>query len=329
MRSLPLTFSGAGEPHPVALPRAEELTLVVHSGRMHADDVFAAAIVRLAARGEGKTVRVDRSRNPSVWEAADIVADVGGAYDPMRHRFDHHQPEGAGNRPNGIPYAAVGLVWKHYGMRLCDGDATLWAFIDERIVAPIDAADNGVELCDPLHPPLRPLSVHTYLWSLSPSWDAPEGKEDDAFFEAVGWAETFLRQSVMKGASYLKGLALAHKRLESARDGIAVLGAPYPFEDLAPLFPQVRIVVRKRRDGMWHAVAMPEDPTANVTASIFPAAWAGLTGEELAAASGVSDAVFCHRGCWMCVARSREGAVALARKALEAQREGGASQERM
>ncbi|GIW68451.1 MAG: hypothetical protein KatS3mg099_399 [Candidatus Parcubacteria bacterium] len=89
------------------------------------------------------------------------------------------------------------------------------------------------------------------------------------------------------------------------------------------------MVVRKRRDGMWQAVAMPEDPTANVTASIFPAAWAGLAGEELAAASGVSDAVFCHRGCWMCVARSREGAVALARKALEAQREGGAPQERM
>ncbi|GIW68450.1 MAG: hypothetical protein KatS3mg099_398 [Candidatus Parcubacteria bacterium] len=168
------------------------MTFVVHSGKMHADDVFAAAVVRLAARREGKTVRIERSRNPSAWEAADIVADVGGAYDPARHRFDHHQPEGAGNRPNGIPYAAVGLVWKHYGMRLCDGDATLWAFIDERIVAPIDAADNGVELCDPLHPPLRPLSLHTYLWSLSPSWDAEAGKEDDAFFEAVAWAEDFL-----------------------------------------------------------------------------------------------------------------------------------------
>ncbi|RME30039.1 MYG1 family protein [Candidatus Parcubacteria bacterium] len=323
MRSLPLTFSGAGEPHPVALPRAEELTLVVHSGRMHADDVFAAAIVRLAARGEGKTVRVDRSRNPSVWEAADIVADVGGAYDPMRHRFDHHQPEGAGNRPNGVPYAAVGLVWKHYGMHLCDGNTTLWAFIDERIVAPIDAADNGVELCEPLHPPLRPLSVHTYLWSLNPSWNAEEGREDEAFLEAVVWAEDFLRHSLQKGAAYLEGLTFAYHELQHAREGIAVLQQPYPFEDLTPLFPEVKVVVHKRRDGMWQVVTMPEDPTASVTPPIFPAAWGGLTGEELAAVSGVADAVFCHRGRWMCVARSQEGALTLARKALAAKAGGG------
>lgn len=317
MANLPLTFPGAGEPQPVAFPAAQEITLVVHSGKMHADDVFAAAVVQLVAEREGKSVRIVRTRNPSVWEAADIVADVGGAYDPARHRFDHHQPEGAGSRPNGIPYAAVGLVWKHYGIHLCDNDAALWAFIDERIVAPIDAADNGVELCEPLHPPLRPLSVHTYLWILSPSWDAEAGKEDEAFLEAVAWAEDFLRRSLQKGAAYLEGLALAYRQLQNARDGIAVLDEPYPFEDLAPLFPEVRIVVRKRRDGMWQAVAMPKDPTANVTPPLFPAAWAGLAGEELVAASGVSDAVFCHRGCWMCVTRSKEGAVELARKALE------------
>ncbi len=32
-----------------------------------------------------------RSRDPEALARCDIVVDVGGEYDPARHRYDHHQ----------------------------------------------------------------------------------------------------------------------------------------------------------------------------------------------------------------------------------------------
>jgi len=49
----------------------------------------------------------------------------------------------------------------------------------------------------------------------------------------------------------------------------------------------------------------------------LPAEWAGLRDAELARVTGVADAVFCHRNRFMAVARTKEGAVALAKLALK------------
>ena len=48
----------------------------------------------------------------------------------------------------------------------------------------------------------------------------------------------------------------------------------------------------------------------------LPEAWAGLRDEELAKVTGVPDAVFCHRALFLAVAKSKEGALALAKLAL-------------
>jgi len=50
----------------------------------------------------------------------------------------------------------------------------------------------------------------------------------------------------------------------------------------------------------------------------LPADWAGLSGDALAAATGVPDAVFCHTARFYVSARSREGIAELARRALDA-----------
>jgi len=48
----------------------------------------------------------------------------------------------------------------------------------------------------------------------------------------------------------------------------------------------------------------------------FPNTWAGLRDEEFQKVSGVSDAVFCHRGLFLIGAKSKEGAIKLAQIAL-------------
>ena len=48
----------------------------------------------------------------------------------------------------------------------------------------------------------------------------------------------------------------------------------------------------------------------------FPKSWSGKRGEELAEITGVKDAVFCHNDIFFAVAKSKEGAIELAKKAI-------------
>jgi len=51
-------------------------------------------------------------------------------------------------------------------------------------------------------------------------------------------------------------------------------------------------------------------------ARLLPAAWAGLTGKDLEAVSGVIGATFCHNGLFVAAARTREAALEMARIAV-------------
>ena len=62
--------------------------------------------------------------------------------------------------------------------------------------------------------------------------------------------------------------------------------------------------------------AMPPEPGSFAQRLPLPKAWAGLQGEELAAQTGVADAVFVHLRRFVAAARTREGALAMARAAL-------------
>jgi uncharacterized UPF0160 family protein len=49
----------------------------------------------------------------------------------------------------------------------------------------------------------------------------------------------------------------------------------------------------------------------------LPESWAGLSGEELARVTGVTDAQFCHKNRFLAVAGTREGVLKLLEKALQ------------
>ncbi len=69
---------------------------------------------------------------------------------------------------------------------------------------------------------------------------------------------------------------------------------------------------------VWQAVCVVDDIRAFKTRKDFPAAWAGKSGEALVALTGVRDAIFCPNKLFLAVAGSKEGALALAKLALEA-----------
>lgn len=128
----------------------ETLTIGTHDGEFHADDIYACATLIQATTERGQknppVIDIVRTRDPQELAQCDVLIDVGMEYNPDEGKFDHHQPEGAGQRENKIPYAAFGLIWKEVGLVLCDGDQTAVDLVDKDFVQVIDAYDNQIPL---------------------------------------------------------------------------------------------------------------------------------------------------------------------------------------
>ena len=291
-------------------------TIVVHNGDFHPDDVFAVATLFLVFGH----ANVMRSRDPKIIEAADIVADVGGVYDETRDRFDHHQINGAGMRPYGIPYASFGLVWKKYGLHV-SGSLSIAEEIDRHIVAPVDAMDNGVPIWKPLFPDVSPYTFDKVIFAFRPTWKEGESGVNEAFLQAVGLAKSLLEREISRGHDYEEGVARADEEYRSAADKrVIVLSKKYPWERMMTERPEpLYVMYPNEADKTWHlkTVWANRDELFK-SRKDFPEAWAGKQGAELAAITGVPDAVFCHTKRFLVVAKSKEGAMALANLALAA-----------
>ena len=151
--------------------------LITHNGSFHADDLFATATLSILNEGN---VKIVRTRDQKVIATGDYVYDVGGIYDEKLNHFDHHQKGGAGKRENGIPYSSFGLVWKTYGEKLCDSKEVADK-IDHKIVQPIDALDNGVDISLPKFDGVFSYGAEQIFLAFSPTWQEDSKNIDDVF----------------------------------------------------------------------------------------------------------------------------------------------------
>src|SRR3954454_3890260 len=95
------------------------MIIATHSGKFHADDVWAVMALDIVFPG----CELIRTRDPERIRRADFAVDVGGIWDPETGRFDHHQNGFEGARESGVAYASAGLVWKTYGARCVESVA--------------------------------------------------------------------------------------------------------------------------------------------------------------------------------------------------------------
>ena len=51
--------------------------------------MLACALLKLLPQYEDAVIK--RTRDPVLLDTCDVVVDVGGIYDPSKHRYDHHQ----------------------------------------------------------------------------------------------------------------------------------------------------------------------------------------------------------------------------------------------
>ena len=299
------------------------LKVATHNGTFHADDVFAYEILKAATAGQ---LELTRTREPDLLAAAAVVFDVGGVFDPGSGRYDHHMRDRP-TRPTGEPFSSAGLIWRDYGEVVvralmptasAAAAARVAALVDQGLIRDVDLMDNGEMTPTPGH-----FSTVIEAFNVTFAEDqTPETRrtETTAFFQAAELAT----QVLIRVCAHAHAAVLAERTVAEAAEAgtdprIIVLDVRVPWEeavfDLG--LEQALFVVRPAGDA-WTCSAVPPSRGSFEQRRPLPDPWAGLRDAALAAATGVADATFCHPARFVCGARSREGALALATLAASA-----------
>ena len=291
------------------------MLIATHDGSFHADEVFAVAALGLW----DATAEVVRTRDPEALANADLRVDVGFRDDARTGDFDHHQRGFDAARGNGVRYASFGLVWREFGVRICDDDAEVATAVDETLVQTIDANDTGQRLTEPIVDGVRPFSISAVIGGFNARWDEilSPGEERVRFDAAVTLAREILAREIAAVASGRRAERIVRAAIAAAPDPRVVelpVNAPWK-RVLVPATDDAQFVIYPKRQG-FGLEAVPRTLGSFENRRDLPAAWAGLEGSDLVAVTGVPDALFCHAKRFLVVARSHDGIARLAELAL-------------
>lgn len=296
--------------------------LVTHSGGFHADELLSSVILtRLFP-----SARIVRSRAPEwITPGSDrIIYDVGGAYDPGAGIFDHHQ-RGAPLRDDGQPFSSFGLIWRQFGrdylkahgVPAADIEALHLSF-DMGFVLPVDLMDNGAVSPSDAGV-MGKLTLPVLLETLKPVFDDEEPDAGDrAFHGALSIARSFVEANIRQGAAKLRAEAIVMDAIAKTGNGHVLelpMGMPFRPAIVKAGADHLLFVVHPRETD-WCLTGIRRSSEGFELRADLPSAWAGLTGQDLAAACGVAEATFCHNGRFIAAARTREAALEMAEIAV-------------
>ncbi|KIW99949.1 uncharacterized protein Z518_10877 [Rhinocladiella mackenziei CBS 650.93] len=137
--------------------KPDPLIIGTHNGHFHADEALAVYMLRLLP--EYASASLVRTRDSSLLDVCHTVVDVGGEYDPSKHRYDHHQRTFDVVFPDHkTKLSSAGLVYMHFGKAIIaqhtklpvdhpDVDLIYRKLYDDFVEA-VDAHDNGISKYD-------------------------------------------------------------------------------------------------------------------------------------------------------------------------------------
>jgi len=287
-----------------------------HSGSFHADDVLAAAALRLA----NPSLPILRTRDQDQLDAASVIFDVGRVFDAAACRFDHHQLGYQEARINGIPFSSFGLIWRELGAELC-GSAAAASRVDRSLVQGVDAVDCGITLNKEI-PSVSVMSVSSILGGFNPGWQDDTSPEamNKAFEQAVNCAKVMLQNAIREARGLEAARAAVEQGVLLEGGQLLVLDSYAPWKEVVlglPGYEHVLYVISPDTQAKWHLHAVPDYAGSFNNRKSLPAAWAGLDGEELDNVVGLQGCVFCHRGRFVAGHKTKEGAMEMARLALK------------
>jgi len=284
-------------------------TIATHNGNFHADDVFSIA----ALKSIFPSFKLIRTRDLALIGKADIVLDVGGEYDPDAGRFDHHQRGGAGERENGIPYSSFGLIWKKYGLEICQGNQDVANSVDAGLVSTIDAID-----CGHVEGVSKGISLSQTISMFNPTWQE-DSHFDECFDEAVDFASRVLTRFIASAKGGISAKEIVAKAIDNAIDPRVIVLEKYtPWKrTVHALSDQALYMVFPSQTGQWRIQTVPVEPGSFEDRKSLPKQWAGLSDKALVDVTGIEDAMFCHNGLFIAGAESFASVMKMATIALQ------------
>ncbi|KAH7099492.1 putative GAMM1 protein [Auriculariales sp. MPI-PUGE-AT-0066] len=318
-----------------------------HNGTFHCDEAFAVYLLRQTSEFKGADVL--RTRTPEKLAECDIVVDVGGVYDHGALRYDHHQREFFETFGEGFKtkLSSAGLVYKHYGREIVASAINasptdpnvdlLYLKLYKTFVEALDGIDNGIPQYESSEP--QRYSSSTDLSSrvgfLNPAWnESVDSAAVDARFETASTLTGTEFASRLQ--SYVSAWLPAREIVRAAFDarstvhpsGRIVLFTEYaPWkdhlynleedaqlgEDALVLF----VVYPDETAKAWRIQAVTKKGEVFANRKSLPEAWRGLRDDALSEVSGIPGGVFVHAAGFIGGNQTKEGALAMAQKALE------------
>lgn len=286
---------------------------ITHSGTFHADEVFATVLLSLVLDNIN-ILRINEVDESKIYKEA-IIYDVGLG------ELDHHQAGGNGKRNNGISYAACGLIWKKYGIRILenigissDNIDYLFNKIDKNLIQFIDANDNGIT--PSIKTDYKYISLASIIASFNPNWDE-DVDADIRFMDAINLAKIVVRNEFESEISKLKAKSKVENAINCSENDIMILDEFMPWKEFIlesnlNKAKDILYVVFPSNRGGYNVYAVPKEEGSFENRKSFPKEWAGLRDENLQKVTGVKTARFCHNACFICTAETKEDAMKLA-----------------
>lgn len=316
--------------------------IATHHGTFHADEVMAC--VMLKCLPEYAATPILRTRNQAEIEKASVVVDVGGTYEPEKHRYDHHQKTFTSTYSEAYPdikLSSAGLVFKHFGASVIESlcgplEAKIMTKMVSKtydsLIRELDAIDNGVEIAEvPRYRFVTHLAAR--VGRLNPSWQDPNTPdvENARFKEATVVAAKELCDIIL---GYCNGWLPAYTIVEAAltaRHKVHASGEIMKLPRFCPwqehLFdleadseshrvPLTKYVIFQDSRGGWRVQAVPKVRGSFENRLALPKAWCGLRDKDLSDVSGIPGCVFVHAAGFIGGHTTEEGALEMAAKAL-------------
>lgn len=289
---------------PQKIPRS----VGTHDGTFHADEVTACALLEYFNLIDHDKIK--RTRSADDLRLCEYVCDVGGIYDPSIKRFDHHQADYKG------PLSSAGMILE-YLKQSGVIKTKEFDFFNNSLVRGVDAHDNGK---DPQIPGFCTFSQ--VVSNFTPiHYDAPPEAQDAAFLEAEKFA-----------LGHITRLWKRYQYNQTCRDVVEQAMAEYrdclvfdksipwmdAFFDLDGERHPARFVIMPSGK-CWKLRGIP--PSSDDKMKVrqpLPEEWAGLLDEDLQKVSGIPGALFCHKGRFISVWKTREDAQTALEKVLHA-----------
>lgn len=278
-----------------------------HDGTFHADEVTACALLLLFDLIDKD--KIFRTRNIEKLSSVEYVCDVGGIYDHKLKRFDHHQLDYKGQ------LSSAGMVLKYL---FEEGYITeeFYHYFNRSLIIGIDAIDNGLTTQKVGH-----CSFSGVITNFVPiHHGANEEILNQAFYEALDFIYGHLKR-LHDRFFYIKSCQEKVKKSMLEGKDFLLFDEALPwmenfFELQGENHPALFVIMPAGEHWKLRGIPPTYDQKMKVR-KLLPKHWAGLLEGELSEVTKIPGAIFCHKGRFISIWKTKEDALKAVHQVLK------------